>query len=83
MMDRISTMRTRLPWHDGEPFIAKLEQAIDEGNCHFIEANMPRLERLIGLLQDRCGELTQLQYRARVVRDRHEPPASKRLGRHA
>ena len=71
-------MTTRLPWHNGERFIAKLEQAIDEGNADFIEANMPRLERLIGLLQDRSHELAQLQYRARVVRDRHEPAAEKR-----
>ena len=72
-------MTTRLPWHDGERFIAKLEQAIEEGNADFVEANMLRLERLIGLLQDRCHELAQLQYRARVVRDQHEPPAQKRV----
>jgi len=41
--------------------------------------NMPRLERLIGLLQDHCHELAKLQYRAPVVRDRHEPPAEKRV----
>lgn len=71
-------MATKLPWHDSERFIAKLEQAIDEGNADFIEANIPRLEEIIGLLQDRTYELTQLQYRARAVRDRHEPPAGKR-----
>ena len=60
-------------------FIAKLEQAIDEGNADFIEANMPRQEEIIGLLQDRSHELAQMQYRARVVRDRHEPPAEKRV----
>ena len=47
--------------------------------AEFIEANMPRLECLIGLLQDRAYELAQLQYRARVVRDRHEPAAEKRV----
>jgi len=72
-------MTTRLPWHDSERLIAKLEQAIDEGNADFVEANMPRLERLIGLLQDHCHELAKLQYRAPVVRDRHEPPAEKRV----
>lgn len=72
-------MTTRLPPHDGEPFIAKLEQAIEDGNARFVGANMPRLERLIGKLQDRAHEIAQMQYRARVVRERHEPPAAKRM----
>jgi len=72
-------MTTRLPWHDGERFIAKLEETIEEDNADFIEANMPRLEQLIGLLQDRCYELAQMQYRGHAVRDRHEPPAKKRV----
>jgi len=72
-------MPTRLPIQDAEPFIAKLEQAVQEGDADFIEANMPRLERLIALYQERIHELAQLQYRARTIREQHEPPAGKRL----
>ena len=71
-------MATKLPMHDGEPFIARLEQAVEEGDAEFIEANMPRLERSIAKLQDRIYELAKLQQRARLVREQHEPPASKR-----
>ena len=46
---------------------------------HFIEANMPALERFIRQYEERVYELVQLQYRARVIRDRHEPPAEKRM----
>ena len=73
-------MPTKLPMHDGEPFIAKLEQAIEDGGAAFVEANMPRLKQLIKKLQDRAYEIAQIQYRARVVRERHEPPAGKRMG---
>ena len=66
------------PYKDGEPFIAKLEEAVIEGDADFIEANMPRLETLIARLQDRAAELALLQYRARSVREQHEPPADKR-----
>ena len=55
-----------------------VEQTIGEGNADFVGANMPRLQELIGLLQERCHELAQLQYRARVVRDRHESAAGER-----
>jgi len=34
---------------------------------------MPRLEEVIAELMEAQNELVQLQYRARVVRDRHEP----------
>ncbi len=36
---------TNLPIHDGEPFIAALERASEEGNADFVAANMERLER--------------------------------------
>lgn len=32
-----------------------------------------RLERLIGLFMDRIHKLNLLEYRARLVRERHEP----------
>ncbi len=76
-----STMPTRLPMHDGEPFIATLEKAIKNGNADFIEANMPALERLIAAMQARQYELAQIHYRARTIREQHEPPADKRLRR--
>ena len=73
-------MTTRLPPpQDGEPFVAKLEQAIEEGDADFIEANLPALERLIARLQTRAHEIAEMQHRARVIRDRHEPPAEKRI----
>jgi len=70
--------RTRLPPLDGKPFLAKLEEAQAEGDADHVERNMPRLEQMIGLYQDRAYEIAQLQYRARLVRDRHEPSAEKR-----
>jgi len=74
-------MTSRLPHtHDGERFVAKLEQAIAEGNAAFVEANMVRLELLIAKLQARAHALAQMQYRARLVKGRHEPPAGKRMG---
>lgn len=65
---------TRLPAFDGEPFIAALEErGIEQADPDYIAANVPRLRRLIAALQERVYELTQLQYRARVVLERHEP----------
>lgn len=71
-------MPTRSPMDDGEPFIAKLEEAMEANDADFIEANLPQLEKLIGLYQDRIFELARLQGRAREIRDRHERPADKR-----
>ena len=62
---------------EGEPFVAKLQQAQDEGNLDFVTSNLPRLEGLIARLQDRQAELAELQYRARCVREKHEPPAGE------
>ncbi|MCY2927445.1 MAG: hypothetical protein NT031_18815 [Planctomycetota bacterium] len=71
--------RTRLPAGDGEPFIAALEEhGVEAGDPDYVAANVPKLRRLIGDLQDRIYELSQLQYRARVVLDRHEPDCSTR-----
>ena len=71
-------MPTRLQPGDGAPFIAMLELAA-AGDADIIEANMPRLERLIAQYQERIHELAELQHAARVIRDSHEPPADKRL----
>ena len=68
----------KLPPLDGEPFIEKLEQGIEDGEGDYIEANMPRLREGIRLYQERIAKLSQLQYRARVVQDRHEPSAKLR-----
>ena len=67
--------RTQLGHLDGQPFIAKLEQAVEQGDADFIERNMPRLEKLIARLQDRAYELAPLQARAREAREQHEPSA--------
>ena len=72
-------MPTKLPMNDGEPLIARLEQSQEDGDADHVEGNMERLERLIAQYQDRVHELTDLQYRARLVRDRHEPPAQRRI----
>ena len=38
-------MPKTLPYHDGELFVARMEQALDEGDIEFLEKNMPRLEK--------------------------------------
>lgn len=72
-------MPAELPINDGEPLIACLEQSIEDGDADHVEGNMDRFERLIAQYQHRIAELTDLQYRARLIRDRHEPSAKKRL----
>ena len=68
----------RVPERD--PLIASLERGIDDGRPDFIGANIPRLEKLIADLQEASLRLARLQHRARIVRDRHEPPARERGG---
>ena len=58
-----------------EPFVAKMEQAQVEGHLDFVEANMPRLERLIAECMEWQVKIAELERRARIVRDRHEPGA--------
>ena len=70
---------TKLPFQDGERFIETCEQAVQEGDAGFISKNLPKLQKLIGQYQDRAYELAQLQHRARVVVDQHEPSAETRL----
>jgi hypothetical protein len=72
-------MSTRLPIDDGEPFISQLEKAMKAMDADLVEANLPKLEDLIALYQDRIFELAKLQARAREIRDRHERPATKRI----
>ena len=69
--------RTRLPYRDGEPLIEALERAQEQGDLDVVTARMPALERLIARLQEHAHELAQLQYRARVIRERHEPRRRK------
>jgi len=71
-------MQTDAGYRDGELFLAKLEEAQAEGNTDFVAAHMPRLEQLIACYMDRTYELAQLQYRARMVREHHEPRAEMR-----
>ncbi len=44
-------MLTKLPYLDGEPFIARMEEAIERGDADLVEANMPRVEALISRYQ--------------------------------
>jgi hypothetical protein len=39
-------MTTKLSMQNGEPFIAKLEEAMEANDADFLEANLPRLEKL-------------------------------------
>lgn len=71
-------MRSRLPMDDGRQFITALEAAFENGDADAIEHQMPRLERLILQYQNRIYELAQLQYRARLIRERHEPAGDRR-----
>ncbi len=66
-------------YNTGEAFIARCEAESAAGNADFIGANMAKLEALIAHLQKEAYELSQLQYRARVVRDQHEPSAAERF----
>jgi len=68
-----------LPPDDGDAWIRRLEEAQADCRPDFIEENIPRIERLIARLQERAYEIAQAQYRLRLIRDRHEPPARKRL----
>lgn len=71
-------MPDKLPMYDGELFLASLERMQEAGDAETVERNMPRLEALIAQYMDRSYELAQLQYRARQIRERHEPSAEKR-----
>ena len=65
---------TQIGYLDHERFIATMERASEAGNADCVSANLDRLERLIGQLQDRGYEIAELQGREPAVRDRHEPP---------
>lgn len=71
-------MDSCLPMLDGEPFIRKMEEAQVAGDLDFVGPNMPRLDALIAKLDARQYELAQLNYRARMVRMKHEPGAMSR-----
>jgi hypothetical protein len=43
-----------------------------------VATHMPRLEWLIARYMDRTHALAQLQYRARMIREHHEPSAEMR-----
>lgn len=71
-------LRSSPGYRDGELFIARCEKALAEGDAAFLECAMPRLEGLIARLQERAYELAQLQYWARMVREKHEPSDGQR-----
>jgi hypothetical protein len=45
--------KDQLPIDSGEAFIAQLEQAVVAGDADFVDANLPRVENLIALYQNR------------------------------
>ena len=65
----------RPPRRRFEPFVGSLEGSQAEGNLNYISANMPRLERATAEPMAAQDRLAGLQYRARLIRDQHEPPA--------
>ncbi len=67
------TDMAELPIHTDEKFVRGMEQASEAGLSDYIGRSMEQLESLIAELQERQHELAQIQYRARVIRDRHEP----------
>jgi hypothetical protein len=70
--------RTSLGYLDGGPLMAAMERAQVDGDTGFVTAHMPTLELLIARYQDRIYELSQFQYRARMIREHYEPRAEKR-----
>lgn len=71
----------KLPMDSGESFLCGLEQGQADGDCDYIGANLPRLEKLSADLQGRILELVRLLDRAKRIYERHEPPAEKRVKR--
>lgn len=55
-------------------FLMVLETAMDVGDTGIVEANTERLQALIDRIQRRVFDLSALQYRACVVRDRYFVP---------
>ncbi len=68
----LSLMSNKLPYKDGEPFIAKLEEAVEAADADLIEANLPKLREIVRRFQDRSYELAKL----RTVVHRHNEPFS-------
>jgi len=73
--------RTNLGYRDGLSLIEALERAQEEGDLDTVSARMPAIERLIARLQERAYELAHLQYRARMIREKHEPAKRPPRGR--
>jgi hypothetical protein len=70
--------RDELPMDSGESHLSQLEQSVADGNADTVGANLPALRKLIGQYQDRIIELANLQYRARLILEQHEPSADER-----
>ena len=71
-------MSKQLGYLDGEPFIAQMEQAVQDGDADLVAANMLRLRQLIDDYAMRMYEIAQLSFRARTIVQQHEPPAAER-----
>lgn len=53
-----------------EPFLKALEQGQEENDVAYLSAHLPKLEKVIAELQEKPHTLADLQYRARLIRDR-------------
>ncbi len=71
--------KTPLPIADGVAFIETLEQAVKDGNPDLIAANLPKLKRYISMFQDRNFQLSEIQQRARIIEQQHEPSFEDRM----
>ena len=62
-------MPKRTLYLDEELFVKALARAVDEGDSHFVDGHLSRLDALVEKLRDCMRELSQLQYRAHQLRD--------------
>ena len=57
---------------DEELFVKALARAVEEGDSHFVDGHVGRLDGLVDKLRDCLRELSMLQNRAHVLQDRRQ-----------
>jgi len=57
---------------DEELFVKALARAVEEGDSHFVEGHVGRLDGLVDKLRDCLRELAMLQSRAHLLQDRSQ-----------
>ena len=63
-------MPKRILYLDEELFVKALARAVDEGDAHFVDGHVVRLDALMEKLGTCIRELSQLQLRAHQLQDR-------------